>query len=104
MSFHVGQEIICVEPKLVRITDPSWIKLEKERIYTVRKYGQGIDGRACVWLNEIIRPINRELGWELGYFAARFRPLIKTDISVFTKMLTTIPNEQTVTRVLQEMS
>lgn len=91
MSFHVGQKIECIKLTF----NPAWRGKRRPvvgRIYTVRDVGVrhqgGVDCEG-VWLDEIINPLHPS-GHEYGFFAACFRPVVerKTDISIFTAMLT----------------
>lgn len=87
MTFQVGERIICVDdaPHPGR----AWYgpRLQKGAEYTVRDYvpPHYADDGPCIRLNEIIRLCDG-----IGFRASRFRPLIekKTDISVFTALLT----------------
>jgi hypothetical protein len=87
MTFRVGQKVVCVNDN-GRSLRPSWEILPvRGETYTIRC----IEGRA-VRLAEIINdpfPYSEGLG-ELKFLASRFRPIVerKTDISIFTKMLT----------------
>jgi len=75
MTFHVGQKVVCVDASGLKRTS-----LAKGSVYTVDiVHARGIS------VAEIPQP-NRER----GYFFRRFRPVTerKTDISIFTKMLT----------------
>lgn len=85
MAFYVGQKVVCVDDSPSKWGDPSL--LTKGAIYTIRKVV--MEGRG-VWLDEVShdRPDNI-FGYE-AFWAWRFRPAVekKTDISIFTKMLT----------------
>jgi len=67
--------------------------LTKGRVYTVRAVGRDpFWDTPGLWLNEIQRPIEEgyEQFGELSFHQCRFRPIVekKTDISIFTTMLT----------------
>lgn len=73
MTFRVGQKVVCVDAM------PCTTTLVENAIYTVdRIYPLGIV------VVEIPAPGNN------GFFFRRFRPVVerKTDISIFTEMLT----------------
>lgn len=82
MAFQVGQKVICINDTPMpgqKIFGPAIPR--KGCIYTVigfRSCRDGSDG--------LVLDIDKD--WQ--YFAWRFRPIVerKTDISVFTKMLT----------------
>ncbi len=68
-------------------------------VYTIRWVGVAEDGNAYVRLAEIINPIQKWPGYQAGearFGARRFRPVVtrKTDISIFTDMLTTTKVEE----------
>lgn len=79
MTFHVGQKVVCVDDSLPANPWHQQHPLVKRQIYTIHKLELqpdvlclDIDGSGRQWQH-----------W-------RFRPLVekKTDISVFTEMLT----------------
>lgn len=77
MNFHVGQRVVCVDPAE---------DLVKDDIYTVTRVGTGLAGAAMIDVAE-------SSGWcqfMPAFFARRFRPIVerKTDIAIFTAMLT----------------
>ncbi len=86
-NFVVGQKVVCVDvsEKLVAAANYPIV----DNVYTIRKIV--LDGdHIIVLLSEICNlHISSRIG-EPGFGASRFRPLTerKTDISIFTKMLT----------------
>lgn len=95
--FHVGQKVVCVDgaPDLSGLTllgtwDASKLPT-KGQIYTITQVGifhvWDSQKRPCVHVSEIVRPPDQPV------WAHRFRPVAerKTDISVFTEMLTPAP-------------
>ena len=87
MSFHAGQRVICVEDGPIARADtppgtPSG--LCKGCIYTVAAVIYRDDTRtdACLLLREV-QPYRKGACWG----ATRFRPVRRTDISVFTRLL-----------------
>lgn len=102
--FRVGMKVVCVndDPFFVvkKGRNASMDGLRKGAVYAIRATG------VCpcwlvqvVWLDEIVREIEDgfERYGELGFGAARFRPIVekKTDISIFTSMLTPAPKKVT---------
>lgn len=82
--FRVGQKVVCVEGTSLR--GYRWLPDEdapvKGEIYTVLRAGLvSLLGTACIDLVEIKR-LN---GYHYGEW--RFRPVVDTDISIFTAML-----------------
>jgi len=86
MTFQVGQKIVCVDASLPANPWHRANPLVKDRIYVVRDSLRCNCG--CVDIDGSGR------GWQ----PFRFRPLIerKTDISIFTKMLTPKVHEREV--------
>lgn len=103
IDFYPGQRVVCVDAK---IPDPK-INLVEGQIYTIRDVGplpmwqvrsEHVDPTMIgVRLHEIDRMfpwmIEADRDDEPMFRATRFRPLIKTDISVFTALLNTAPLE-----------
>lgn len=93
MTFHVGQKVVCVESfcgqgEGVR----RWPDhVTKDGVYTVRQFFVLYDQLACLYLDEFVAPI--AFGREVPFEAKYFRPVIerKTDISIFTALLTPSP-------------
>lgn len=93
--FHVGQLVVCIDAtpqknynksgKLVQTTD----LLEKGRIYTIRcvvpDYPFQNGPKLGLLLEDVIRVVSNRFDFPFG--AERFRPVQKTDISIFTAML-----------------
>lgn len=96
MAFHVGQKVVCVNNgNSLNTPNAKWRDGERPAIgavYTVRSIHLHEIGGQTLWLNEICRcdEAVREYGPSVGYGSYRFRPVIerKTDISIFTEMLT----------------
>jgi hypothetical protein len=98
VSFHVGQKIVCIHdgwrhPFIYLVQSLP----KKGAIYHVRGFeGEKYDpaaavGCAYIWLSEIVNP--PVSGIEPSFSVRFFRPVTerKTDISVFTKLLTPAP-------------
>jgi hypothetical protein len=90
MTFHVGQKVVCVKAE--------WSDLNGETapvaggIYTIRAIITYPDDFAGLLLVEIINAPRyyAEGLFECDFIATKFRPIVerKTDISIFTAMLT----------------
>lgn len=97
MAFHVGQKVVCVDadsPVPGEAPDSVWGTGEAVvtgQTYTVRRFYLR-KGHPTLWLDEVCRNPSSVVHWgvDVGYGAWRFRPVIerKTDISIFTAMLT----------------
>jgi hypothetical protein len=94
MTFRVGQKVVCVDADSGR---GGWLRgeeLHNNRVYTIASIGiDPSDGESVVELIEVrrLRTHRAPDGWDFsGYAARRFRPIVerKTDISIFTAMLT----------------
>lgn len=92
IDFHVGQKVVCVDAVGCEDFDGR-TRIAEGEIYKIRRVGVRsiwyciaflVWGRPLwVWLEGVDRGN--------GYRATRFRPLIHTDISVFTAMLAPSP-------------
>jgi hypothetical protein len=88
--FRVGQKVVCVDASGRR---PWWDDEApiEGRVYTIARIFFDIDCEVLEFVE--LKRCQRSRGWhgcDIGYDARRFRPIVerKTDISVFTKMLT----------------
>lgn len=102
MGFHVGQKVVCVNG---RWTHPCASLVRdlprKGAVYHVRDIeGPDIGSIDCdfIRLIELRNPIASGMIKEPSFAARNFRPVIerKTDISIFTRMLT--PNKELIER------
>ena len=94
--FHVGQKVVCIDD---RWPHTQWaLKVPNKpvagRVYTIREVYLSALGKPAVLLNEIRnspRPfLHGLIVGEGSFHSRRFKPVIerKTDISIFTRMLT----------------
>lgn len=95
MAFRVGQEVVCVDAVPV---DWVWADcvhpITVGEVYRVRDIAtdpKDDTGNYGVLLEGITNPPHFDAG-ELCYGSWQFRPVVKTDISIFTKMLAPEPN------------
>lgn len=98
VEFHVGAQVVCVDD--VYHTGEAGDHLERGRVYTIRKIDPAhpfVDTAfrpvtlPGLWLEEARRVCPRIIvgdPQDVAWSALRFRPVRKTDISVFTAMLT----------------
>lgn len=92
-DFHIGQQVVCVG----RFAPHRWVKNYPQvgSIYRIRGFRDiGDVNLLFIWLEEIVNPLavfydghSEEPSFDLR----GFRPVRKTDISVFTEMLNTQP-------------
>lgn len=94
--FRVGQKVVCVndQPRLIELFPyraglPT--NLQSGQIYTITGTTVDDSGEPGVYLAEAkssLRPFRD--GRERSFWCGRFRPIVerKTDISIFTEMLT----------------
>lgn len=102
MSFHVGQRVVCVDdasrPGLLWSIGKAWGDLDglrKGTIYTVRGIELAPIGVLTLKLREIVRKSPPGTGnLDAGFAAFRFRPVVETDISIFTAMLNPVPKRE----------
>lgn len=83
MTFRIGQKVVCVDASPYYCTPRVSTSLRLNAVYTIRAL-HDLYGITCVSVEEI------EGGIEHAFAATRFRPVVtrKTDISIFTKLLT----------------
>lgn len=90
MAFRVGQKVVCVQEGPI-FPEPGERGVRKGEVYTVRGLIQAPEGPG-MYVEEIRNPVmyctmgTCERAFPIGWF----RPTVerKTDISVFTRMLT----------------
>lgn len=97
-NFRVGQKVVCIndadgESHWLVPTVGDMDGLTRGCVYTVREiYFDVVWAKTLVRLEEIRRPPCLLDGqpFECGFYPERFRPVVdrKTDISIFTAMLT----------------
>lgn len=102
MMFHVGQKVVCVDDRIdafcsgARFCDDLG-GLRKGQIYTIRGFYYGGDPDwtpGAVYLYEIFRPLLPLDTAEAPFHPDRFRPVVTTDIAIFTAMLAPAPKER----------
>jgi len=110
MDFYVGQPVVCVGGSLARLPASKrqfWSEWRrawrvaspaKGSVYTVRETGVRKNGRQRIRLVEVINPICEFTDappQEPWYLSEDFRPVVerKTDISVFTELLNSAPEQ-----------
>jgi hypothetical protein len=88
MSFRIGQKVVCIHHVPLDERLSHCVYVEKGGIYTIRGIYFQAD-RKLLLLQEIHNPMWSG-GDEYGFNAKGFRPIVdrKTDITIFTKMLT----------------
>lgn len=96
MSFHIGQQVVCIKDfHRIPARFPHLKIPQKGSIYTIREFcpEKDINGNIGLYLEEIINtePVLflSSTMREACFGASHFRPVRKTDISIFTAMLQT---------------
>ncbi len=91
MSFHVGQQVVCVNDQFS--PRPSWRRTVRSfpklhAIYTIREICEG-GGLVGFTFYEIVNPrAHFACGYsEPAFNSKNFRPVRKTDIDVFKRLL-----------------
>jgi hypothetical protein len=92
-NFQVGQKVVCVKSAKSRHDSNEIVK---GRVYTVRhiylgRWNGGVE-IVTVCLEGHVVTLNSR-GEQMGWAHSNFRPLVTTDISVFTAMLVKPPGE-----------
>jgi hypothetical protein len=96
MNFQAGQKVVCVDAGFDNEPGRRWLADPpiEGQVYTVRRVllVDSYNGREQ---GVVLDEIKNLPTWGYSYRATRFRPVVerKTDISIFTRMLT--PKKQT---------
>lgn len=91
--FYVGQEVVCIVDTSGHAGPYGEILPVKGPIYTIRTIEAWANGLA-LRLNEIVNERHLYICGvaELQFAATAFRPVVKTDITIFQSML--VPNSK----------
>lgn len=91
MTFRVGQKVVCVvDPSAsLKMRYPEAVFPSLKAVYTIRSMFP-YNGKVLLRFCELNNSRSVWNGIERGFNSKYFRPIVerKTDISVFTKMLT----------------
>lgn len=85
MMFHVGQKVVCVD-----VRDAP--ELSMHAVYTVRRVSESygwFQGQYCWGVGILVYEVDPVGSDE--FVVARFRPIKRTNISIFTSMLNNVP-------------
>lgn len=88
-QFHVGMQVVCVDARIGRVIPRH--DLTKGRIYTIRGIDPDRSGELGLYLEEVRLPNYPQSGEEISFAFWRFRPVKRTDISIFQQMLAPKP-------------
>lgn len=105
MTFRVGQEVVCVDDSDGKSTGryPVTTHIAKGGKYTIRWIGIiKYSGKVGVRLAGIERIEIMDGGYDHPFLASRFRPIVKTDISIFTSMLAPRPSQKEMAEAYRE--
>lgn len=97
MMFEIGQQVVCIGDWSQESALQTPIR---GQIYTIRGFcQQAMDeyGVAYLWFEELINPISSYRGCEPAFLSYLFRPLRKTNIEIFTKLLAPTPKQKELT-------
>lgn len=88
--FYVGQEVVCIDDNWWDrdgVPPQTYSLPQKDRVYHVRAVINREDGEGTyLLLEEIVNPEDEEYT-ETEFHSDYFRPIKKTDISIFTDIL-----------------
>jgi hypothetical protein len=89
MTFRVGQEVVCVDDSAFGFLGSSYLDYPvKGTVYVVQEIFNG--GQSLT-----LRGMEKNRwGVRAVFFCSRFRPIVKTDISIFTAMLAPAPKKR----------
>ena len=88
MTFHIGQEVVCVDDRGV-FNDDYFIAVKRGQIYIVAGFSPDGDGNLIIKGHPYMT-----WGYDGGWKRGRFRPIVKTDISIFQAMLAPSPKKR----------
>jgi hypothetical protein len=98
--FQIGQQVVCVKGFIPELMHPACLKahprLPKDNeIFTIRDI-QNLWGGKFLGLcfEEIISSTIGNNTWEQAFSATHFKPIRKTDISIFESMLKSVKADQ----------
>ena len=107
MSFHIGQQVICVNDQFS--TDPSWRERVRtfprlNAIYTIRDIVEGVGrqrGLIGFCFYEIVNPVatsrlHENERWEPAFNSKNFRPVKPTSIEIFKELLVPLDRREPV--------
>ena len=87
MSFRVGQEVVCVDASDIR-NDEFYIPVKNGEVYIISGINPETGNlliKGCPYI---------AWGVDVGFRRHRFRPIVKTDTSIFTSMLVPAPKQR----------
>lgn len=88
--FSIGQQVVCIEDKYWRAHCGETTPV-KGRIYTIREIEVHKEGVGLRFEEIVNAPFQYSDGLkECAFWRHAFRPVRKTDISIFTAMLTPV--------------
>jgi hypothetical protein len=86
-GFSVGDVVVCIDATPARGSVEETARLEMRRMYTIR----GITRHGGIQVEGAILEGRNNYGEESGWHYRRFRPVRKTDISVFRDLVAPRP-------------
>lgn len=94
--FHVGMMVVCVSSKWTRPPSRGEVYPTEGQVYTIRDMEPSRSNTACGVHLQFDELRNPELDYntcrgECSFNGDKFRPVVKTDISVFEAMLSKPP-------------
>lgn len=94
-DFELGQQVVCIDDEGFSFRSNEKCPI-KDGIYTIRDLMVDDEGELILRLFEIVnQPMLYDNEFtECWFIASRFRPVRKTDISVFKALLNKIPTER----------
>lgn len=89
MNFRVGQEVVCIDDNFQSMGFSYLDFPVKGNVYVIQEI---FNGGKSVTLRGMAENIS---GGRAGFYCRRFRPIVKTDISIFQAMLAPIHSQET---------
>lgn len=106
MTFHVGQKVVCInDQRLCSISRSGWFSRWRSSVRLNHNLNRGDIYRVTLIINmtttsnKVVTMLHvdgaRHFEYDIGFPSFQFRPVVtrKTDISIFTKLLTPSPQK-----------
>lgn len=91
--FDLGQQVVCIEKESDGRSNGYMGPVPVEgQVYTIENIYRASDETLMLELVELPSP--RDEMWDAGFCASCFRPVRKTSIEVFTKLLAPLPRQK----------
>ena len=105
LDFFIGQEVVCVDDRFDEDIKALHMLPVLNNIYTIRGVDVFFDDQPTCVLEEVKNDEIFSYGYgmkEFQFFLWHFKPLKKTSIETFEKLLTSLPLKSTIPKILED--